>query len=136
MRYYLIAGEASGDLHGSNLMRELKSTDPDARFRYFGGDLMLAEGGTLVKHYREMAFMGILNVVLHIKTIGLNMNFCQKDIVPLLCLVDQFKDGFQVFSVYPFTEYVSLMSHEDVSIPSGACFRFLGLMRRIKPLRP
>ncbi len=81
MKYYLIAGEASGDLHGSNLMRELKLADPDAQFRYFGGDLMQNEGGTLVKHYREMAFMGIVNVVLNLKTIGRNMKFCQKDLL-------------------------------------------------------
>jgi lipid-A-disaccharide synthase len=81
MKYYLIAGEASGDLHGSNLMRELKLADPEAQFRYFGGDLMQNEGGTLVKHYREMAFMGIVNVVLNLKTIGQNMKFCQKDLL-------------------------------------------------------
>jgi len=81
MKYYLIAGEASGDLHGSNLMRELKRTDQEAQFRYFGGDLMQNEGGTLVKHYREMAFMGIVNVVLNLKTIGRNMTFCQKDLL-------------------------------------------------------
>lgn len=81
MKYYLIAGEASGDLHGSNLMRELKSAAPKAQFRYFGGDLMQKEGGTLVKHYREMAFMGIVNVALNLKTIGRNMKFCQKDLL-------------------------------------------------------
>src|SRR5690554_5816451 len=81
MKYYLIAGEASGDLHGSNLMRELKQADLDAQFRYFGGDLMQNEGGTLVKHYREMAFMGIVNVVLNLKTIGRNMKICQKDML-------------------------------------------------------
>lgn len=81
MKYYLIAGEASGDLHGSNLMRELKQADLDAQFRYFGGDLMQKEGGTLVKHYREMAFMGIVNVVLNLKTIGRNMKICQKDML-------------------------------------------------------
>ena len=59
MRYYIIAGEASGDLHGSNLMKELQIADTEADFRYFGGDLMQAVGGSLVKHYREMAFMGI-----------------------------------------------------------------------------
>jgi lipid-A-disaccharide synthase len=81
MKYYLIAGEASGDLHGSNLMRELKLADPEAEFRYFGGDLMQNESGTLVKHYREMAFMGIVNVVLNLKTIGRNLKFCQKDLL-------------------------------------------------------
>lgn len=92
MRYYLIAGEASGDLHGSNLMHELKSVDTDARFRYFGGDLMQAEGGELVRHYQEMAFMGILNVVLNLRTIGRNMMFCKKDILDyrpdVLILID------------------------------------------------
>src|SRR5690554_626752 len=81
MKYYLIAGEASGDLHGSNLMRELKFSDPDAQFRYFGGDLMQTQGGTLVKHNREMAFMGIINVVQNLHNINHNMKFCQKDIL-------------------------------------------------------
>ena len=63
MRYYLIAGEASGDLHASNLMKALREEDSQAEFRFLGGDLMAAVGGTLVKHYREMAFMGILPVL-------------------------------------------------------------------------
>ncbi len=81
MKYYLIAGEASGDLHGSNLMKELKKEDTSAEFRFFGGDLMQQVGGDLVKHYREMAFMGIVNVVLNLKTIGRNMELCKKDIL-------------------------------------------------------
>jgi len=81
MRYYLIAGEASGDLHGSNLMKELKAGDPKADFRFFGGDLMQAVGGSLVKHYREMAFMGFLNVILNIRTIKRNLELCQEDIL-------------------------------------------------------
>ncbi len=92
MKYYLIAGEASGDLHGSNLMKELKKADKDAGFRYFGGDLMQAVGGELVKHYRHMAFMGIVNVLLNIKTINQNLNFCKKDIIgfrpDVLILID------------------------------------------------
>ncbi|RIH65935.1 lipid-A-disaccharide synthase [Mariniphaga sediminis] len=92
MKYYLISGEASGDLHGSNLMRALKIADPEARFRFFGGDLMQAEGGTLVKHYREMAFMGILNVALNLKTIGRNMKICEQDLLEyrpdVLILID------------------------------------------------
>ncbi len=80
MKYYIIAGEASGDLHGSNLMRALKQHDPKAEFQYFGGDLMQAVGGKLVKHYREMAFMGIINVLLNLRTIGRNMKFCRRDI--------------------------------------------------------
>ena len=80
MVYYLIAGEASGDLHASNLMTALKQEDPDASFRFFGGDLMRAVGGTLVKHYREMAYMGIIPVLLHLRTILRNMKICREDI--------------------------------------------------------
>lgn len=80
MKYYLIAGEASGDLHASNLMAALKTQDEKADFRFFGGDLMHAVGGTLVKHYREMAFMGIIPVLLNLRTILKNMKTCQEDI--------------------------------------------------------
>lgn len=80
MKYYLIAGEASGDLHASNLMAELKKQDPEAQFRFLGGDLMQAVGGTLVHHYREMAFMGIIPVVLHLKTILGYLQSCKEDI--------------------------------------------------------
>ncbi len=92
MKYYIIAGEASGDLHGSNLMRELKVADAGAQFRFFGGDLMQQVGGDLVKHYREMAFMGFLNVLLNIRTIKRNMSFCKKDVLEykpdVLILID------------------------------------------------
>ena len=80
MKYYLIAGEASGDLHASRLMRSLKARDAEAEFRYFGGDLMAAEGGTLVKHYRELAYMGFIPVLLHLPTILHNMKVCKHDI--------------------------------------------------------
>ena len=80
MKYYLIAGEASGDLHASRLMRSLKVHDAEAEFRYFGGDLMAAEGGTLVKHYRELAYMGFVPVLLHLPTILKNMKMCKQDI--------------------------------------------------------
>lgn len=80
MRYFLIAGEASGDLHASNLMAALKEKDPEADFRFFGGDLMQAVGGTLVKHYREMAFMGFIPVLLNLRTILKNMKTCEEDI--------------------------------------------------------
>ncbi|MGI4749932.1 MAG: lipid-A-disaccharide synthase [Janthinobacterium lividum] len=80
MRYYLIAGEASGDLHGANLMAALKVRDPQAEFRFFGGDLMQAEGGTLVKHYADMAFMGFVEVVFNLRTILKNMKSCKEDI--------------------------------------------------------
>ena len=81
MRYYLIAGEASGDLHASNLMRALKARDGETEFRFYGGDLMLAAGGTLVKHYRELAYMGFVQVALHAGTIMRGMKQCKKDIV-------------------------------------------------------
>ena len=80
MKYYLIAGEASGDLHASRLMRALKQKDAEAEFRFFGGDLMAAEGGTLVKHYRELAYMGFIPVLLHLRTILRNMKMCKADI--------------------------------------------------------
>ena len=82
MRYYLIAGEASGDLHGSNLVRELKLQDPDAQFRFFGGDLMAAQAGVPpVLHYREMAFMGFIKVMMNLRAISRNMEKCKVDIV-------------------------------------------------------
>ena len=80
MRYYIIAGEASGDLHASHLMHSLKENDADAQFRCFGGDLMAAEGGELVKHYRDMAYMGFVPVLLHLPTIMKNMRMCKRDI--------------------------------------------------------
>ena len=81
MKYYLIVGEASGDLHASNLMKAIKSADKDAEFRFFGGDLMSAVGGERVKHYRELAYMGFIPVLLHLRTIFSNMSLCKKDIV-------------------------------------------------------
>ena len=80
MRYYLIVGEASGDLHASHLMRALKDIDDDAEFRFFGGDLMTAVGGTRVRHYKELAYMGFIPVLLHLPTILRNMEKCKEDI--------------------------------------------------------
>lgn len=80
MRYYLIVGEASGDLHASHLMRALKEIDSEAEFRFFGGDLMTAVGGTRVRHYRELAYMGFIPVLLHLPTILRNMKMCKHDI--------------------------------------------------------
>lgn len=92
MKYYLIAGEASGDLHASHLMAALKAEDPQAEFRFFGGDLMAAVGGTPVKHYKELAYMGFVPVLLHLRTIFANMKRCKADIVAwqpdVLILVD------------------------------------------------
>ena len=81
MKYYLIVGEASGDLHASHLMQSLKTYDKAAEFRYFGGDLMTAKGGTRVKHFRELAYMGFIPVLLHLPTIFRNMAMCKKDIL-------------------------------------------------------
>ena len=80
MKYYLIAGEASGDLHASHLMQQLKQQDAEAEFRFFGGDLMTAVGGTRVRHYKELAYMGFIPVLLHLRTILKNMRFCKQDI--------------------------------------------------------
>ncbi len=79
MKYYIIAGEASGDLHGSNLIKEIRKLDPGASIRCWGGDLMQAAGGVLVKHYRDLAFMGFVEVIKHLGTILRNMRFCKKD---------------------------------------------------------
>lgn len=92
MKYYLVVGEASGDLHGANLMKALKQQDAGAEFRYFGGDLMQAEGGTLVKHYAEMAYMGFLEVALNLRSILKNLKQCKQDILAwhpdVLVLID------------------------------------------------
>lgn len=80
MKYYIIAGEASGDLHASNLMKALKQEDPDADFRFWGGDLMQAQGGKMVKHYRELAFMGFAEVIMNLRTIFSNIKLCKEDI--------------------------------------------------------
>lgn len=92
MKYYIVAGEASGDLHGANLMKALKERDPQAEFRCWGGDLMEAAGGDLVKHYRDLAFMGYWEVFIHLNTILRNIRICETDILlyepDVLVLVD------------------------------------------------
>lgn len=94
MKYYIIAGEASGDLHGSNLMKALYEEDPQAEIRFWGGDLMQKAGGTLVKHYRDLAFMGFVEVIFNLKTILNNIKICKKDI-------SQFKPDVIIFIDYP-----------------------------------
>ena len=94
MKYYLIAGEASGDLHGSNLIKALRQEDPQADIRFWGGDLMQAAGGTLVKHYRDLAFMGFAEVLMNLKTILRNIDFCKKDIA-------EFHPDVIIFIDYP-----------------------------------
>lgn len=92
MNYYIIAGEASGDLHASNLIKELKVLDANSKFRCWGGDLMKEQGADLVKHYRELAFMGFTEVLMNLRTILQNIDFCKKDILQhkpdVLILVD------------------------------------------------
>ena len=80
MKYYIIAGEASGDLHGSNLMKAIVKQDPTADFRFWGGDLMQEVGGTLVKHYKERAFMGFIEVIMNLRKVLGMISFCKKDI--------------------------------------------------------
>lgn len=98
MKYYIISGEASGDLHGSNLIAAIKRKDPKAKFRAWGGDLMKKQGATLVKHYRDLAFMGFVEVLLHLRIILSNMRFCKKDILKFapdaLVLIDY--PGFNI----------------------------------------
>ena len=111
MKYYLIAGEASGDLHASRLMQSLRRVDGEAEFRFFGGDLMSAAGGTRVRHYRDLAYMGFVPVLLHLRTIFRNMAFCKRDITEwhpdVVILVD-----------YPgFNLDIAKFLHAKTSIP-------------------
>lgn len=111
MKYYLIVGEASGDLHASHLMTALKAEDPQADFRFFGGDLMAAVGGTMVKHYKDLAYMGFVPVLLHLRTIFVNMKRCKEDIVAwqpdVVILVD-----------YPgFNLHIAQFVHAHTGIP-------------------
>ena len=94
MKYYIIAGEASGDLHGANLMKALCEKEPNAEIRFWGGDLMQSVGGAIVKHYRELAFMGFLEVILNLKTILSNIKICKKDI-------EAFQPDVLIFIDYP-----------------------------------
>ncbi len=94
MKYYIIAGEASGDLHGANLIKALKLKDPDAVFRCWGGDLMQAQGAEIVKHYRDLAFMGFVEVIKNLPTIAKNIKLCQNDVL-------QFSPDVVVFIDYP-----------------------------------
>ncbi len=117
MKYYLIVGEASGDLHASNLMRALKHEDPDADFRFFGGELMSQVGGTRVKHYKEMAYMGFIPVLLHLHVIFSNMHFCKKDIMAwqpdVVILVDY--PGFNLKIAKFLKQYTSIPVYYYIS---------------------
>jgi len=105
MKYYIIAGESSGDLHGSNLMKEIRARDPQAEFRCWGGDRMQKQGGVIVKHYRDLAFMGFIRVILNLRTILGNIKFCKEDIL-------QYKPDAVILVDYPgfnLREYVDQM---------------------------
>lgn len=107
----MIVGEASGDLHASRLMRSLRQYDAKAEFRFFGGDLMKAEGGTLVRHYRDLAYMGFVPVLLHLPTIFKNMSFCKRDIV-------EWKADVVILVDYPgFNLDIAKFLHKNTSIP-------------------
>lgn len=107
----MIVGEASGDLHASRLMRSLRQYDAKAEFRFFGGDLMKAEGGTLVRHYRDLAYMGFIPVLLHLSTIFKNMSFCKRDIV-------EWKADVVILVDYPgFNLDIAKFLHKNTSIP-------------------
>lgn len=117
MKYYLIAGEASGDLHAANLMRALQQEDPQAEFRFFGGDAMQRAGGTLVRHYRDMAYMGFVQVALHIRQVLGNIALCKRDIEEhrpdLLILVDY--PGFNLKIARYAKERLGLPVHYYIS---------------------
>ena len=107
MKYYIIAGEASGDLHASYLMKNIKLYDKKAKFRFFGGDLMKEQGGELVKHYKEMAFMGLFDVIANIGKILKNLKTCKKDII-------QYKPDFVILVDYPgFNLNVAKFAHKN-----------------------
>src|SRR6478609_8133533 len=80
MKYYLIAGEPSGDLHGSNLIKQIHQVDPNANIRCWGGEMMRSAGATLVKDYKELAFMGFVEVIMNLRTILKNIQFCKQDV--------------------------------------------------------
>lgn len=111
MKYYIIVGEASGDLHASRLMRSLRKVDSKTDFRFFGGDLMSEAGGTRVKHYRELAYMGFVPVLLHLRTIFKNMALCKQDIV-------EWKPDVVILVDYPgFNLDIAKFLHANTSIP-------------------
>ncbi len=106
MKYYIIAGEASGDLHASNLIKELKRLDAEATFRCWGGDLMAEQGVDLIRHYRDLAFMGFFEVLIHLKEITRNIRFCRTDIL-------EFKPDVLILVDYPgFNLRISRFAHK------------------------
>ena len=116
MKYYIIAGEASGDLHASNLMKSLSENDDQSEYRFWGGDLMQATGGTLVKHYRDLAFMGFSEVIMNLRTILSNIKFCKQDILryqpDVLILIDY--PGFNM-RIAEFAKKNNILVHYYIS---------------------
>lgn len=111
MKYYLIVGEASGDLHASRLMKSLQRWDSDAQFRFFGGDLMYEVGGVRVRHYKDLAYMGFVPVLLHLRTIMRNMKFCKEDII-------RWQPDVVILVDYPgFNLSIAKHIHKHSSIP-------------------
>ena len=111
MKYYLIVGEASGDLHASRLMQSLKKFDEAAEFRFFGGDLMQNVGGTCVRHYKKLAYMGFVPVLLHLPAIMKNMKFCKEDIV-------KWQPDVVILVDYPgFNLKIAKFVHKNTKIP-------------------
>lgn len=107
MKYYIIAGEASGDLHGANLIAEIRKLDPNADIRCWGGDRMQEQGGNIVKHYRELAFMGFIEVIANLRTILRNIRFCKKDI-------QKFKPDALILIDYPgFNLRIAEFAHDE-----------------------
>lgn len=107
MKYYIIAGEASGDLHGANLMRAILKKDSDAQIRFWGGDAMHEVGGTLVRHIRDLAYMGFVEVAMHLKTVLGNISFCKKDIM-------EFQPDVIVYIDYPgFNLKIAKFAHAN-----------------------
>lgn len=107
MKYYIISGEASGDLHAANLVKEIRRNDPSAKIRAWGGDLLEAQGATLVKHYRDLAFMGFAEVIMNLRTILKNIRYCKEDIL-------QWKPDVLILIDYPgFNLRIAEFAHEQ-----------------------
>ena len=126
MKYYIIAGEASGDLHGSNLIKELKKLDTSASIRCWGGDKMQAAGGELVKHYRELAFMGFTEVLMNLRTIFRNLEFCKEDIL-------QYKPDALILIDYPGFQSSHCQMGKRTGIKSYLLYQSAGMGMERKP---
>src|SRR5574344_2061225 len=138
MKYYIIVGEASGDMHASCLMRSLKSVDTEAEFRFFGGDLMTSVGGTCVRHYRDLAYMGIIPVLLHLRVILSNMSFCRHDIVKwnpdVLILVDYPSFNLRIANYVHTNTHIPVYYYISPKIWAWKEFRIKSIKRYVDEL--